>query len=81
MDGDERSEEAWVTVYRPDDGWKAAIACGWLNDADIPAVQIDPVTGLDPSTGAPGPSWSAVRVPESYRAQAEEVLKDMLPEA
>lgn len=73
--------EEWVMVYRAREGWQAALAQGFLQDAGIPAVQMNPNTDLDVWTGAPEPSRSGVRVPASYAAAAGQVLERMLPKA
>jgi len=78
---EQTSEEQWILVYRAREAWQTAIARGWLADAGIPAMQVNPITDMDVWGKAPAPLWSGVRVPQSYRAAAEHVLKDMLPEA
>lgn len=77
--GDSKAAEEWVMVYRARDGWKAALAQGWLQDAGIPAVQVNPETNWDVWGEAPAPAFSGVRVPASYEAAARRVLEQMAP--
>jgi hypothetical protein len=81
MTAQDGSQEDWTTVYQARDGWKSALAGGWLRDAGIPAVATNELPEYDAQLGVPSQPWSAVRVPASYRAQAERVLKEMMPEA
>jgi hypothetical protein len=70
--------EDWIVIYKSHVGWDAAVACGLLRDAEIPAVQTNDTPGFNALAGAPSGQWSAVFIPPSYRLPAERILKDML---
>lgn len=78
---DQPNSEPWVMVYQARESWQAALVKGWLEDAGIPAMQMNPQTDWDVWGEAPAPVSSGVRVPASYEGAARQLLGQMLPKA